>query len=67
MTEFEQAWIVMCRDSGVLDGDELDFVSALRVYWAEAEALTEVERLRHEDPSNDHFYYYEETEAARRS
>ena len=66
MANFEQAWIVMCRDTGELDGDQLDVVDAMRVFWAEAEARAEVDRPRREDPSEDHFYYYEATEVARR-
>ncbi|MDX6410600.1 MAG: hypothetical protein QOE91_116, partial [Gaiellaceae bacterium] len=30
MGDFEQAWAVMCRDSGTLDGDQLDVVDAIR-------------------------------------
>jgi hypothetical protein len=67
MTDFEEAWVVMCRDTGTLDGDELDVVTALQVLWTEDAARAEVERLRGEDPSDDHFYYYEATQAARKA
>jgi hypothetical protein len=66
MGDFEQAWAVMCRDSGTLDRDQLDFVDAIRVFWTEEAALQEVDRLRREDPTGDRFYYYEATEVERR-
>ena len=66
MVEFEQAWIVMCRDQGELDGDQLDVVDAIRVFWAEDEARAEVDRLSREDPNEDRYYYYEASEVARR-
>jgi hypothetical protein len=66
MPDFEQAWAVVVRDSGTLDGDQLDVVEVLRVLWNPEDALAEVDRLRQSDPSNDRFYYYEETEVERR-
>jgi hypothetical protein len=64
--DFEQAWAVMCRDTGVLDGDQLNVVEVLRIYWAESAALAEVERLRTQDADRDHFYYYAATQAVLR-
>jgi hypothetical protein len=64
--DFEQAWAVMCRDTGVLDGDQLNVVEVLRIYWSEDAALAAVHRLRAEDPDRDHFYYYAATQVARR-
>lgn len=62
---FDQAWAVLERDSGELDGDQLDVVTVLRVFSKEAAALAEVDRLREGDPNPDHFYYYEATEVER--
>ena len=56
----------MCRDQGVLDGDQLDVVDVLRVVWSQESALAEVRRLRAEDPNEDRDYYCESTEVERR-
>ncbi len=64
--DFEEAWAVVCRDTGVLDGDPLNVVEVLRIYWSKEAALAEVHRLRGADPDPDHFYYYQRTQAARR-
>jgi hypothetical protein len=66
MGALETAWAVVCRESGELDGDQLDVVEVLRVYWTEEAAREEVYRLKREDPDNNHFYYYEQTEVATR-
>jgi hypothetical protein len=66
-SEFEQAWAVMCRDTGVLDGNQLNVVEVLSVHWSEEAALGEVQLKRVEDPDRDHFYYYAETKVARRA
>jgi hypothetical protein len=55
----------MCRDTGILDGDLLDVVEVLRVFWTHESALTEMHRLRAEDSGDDHFYYCAATEIAR--
>lgn len=65
MADFDQAWAVLLRDSGELDGNELDHVTVLRVYRSEAAAVAEVTRLRTEDTSDDHLYYSEATEVER--
>jgi hypothetical protein len=54
--EYDQGWAVLCRDTGILDGDQLDVVEVLTVHRTESAAMTEVERLRTEDPDPDHFY-----------
>jgi hypothetical protein len=63
--EFDQAWVVMCRDTATLDGDELDIVDALRVFWSKDAALREAERLRRDDPTEDRLYYCQATEIER--
>jgi hypothetical protein len=64
--EYEQGWAVMCRDTGVLDGDQLNVVEVLTVYWTEDAATAEVDRLRADDPDRNHFYYRAATKIARR-
>jgi hypothetical protein len=64
---FDGAWAVLMRNTGWLDGDKLDVVDVLQVYWEKADAVAEVDRLRADDPrENDHFYYCEETQVERR-
>ena len=65
MPDFDQAWAVVLRDSGELDGDQLDTVNVLRIYRSEEAARSEVERRRAEDTNQDHLYYCEETEVER--
>jgi hypothetical protein len=55
----------MRRDTGTLDGDKLDVVDALRVFWSKDAALREAERLRRDDPSEHRLYYCEATEVER--
>jgi len=65
VTDFDRAWAVLLRDTGQLEGDELDVVDVLRVYRTDGAALAEVRRLRAEDQDEDHLYYCEETEVER--
>jgi hypothetical protein len=67
VAELRQAWAVICRDVGWDEETETekDVFTVLRVFWREADALTEVHRLRTADPHEDCFYYMEETEAER--
>jgi hypothetical protein len=65
VTECDQAWVVMRRDTGTLDGDKLDVVDALPVFWSKDAALREAERLRRDDPSEHRLYYCEATEVER--
>ncbi len=65
MAEFDRAWAVLRLDVGELDGDQLAFVSVLRVYRSEEGARTEVYRHRSENANEDHHYYYEETQVER--
>lgn len=65
MPDFDKAWAVVLRDSGELDGDQLDAVDVLRVYRSEEAARADVERRRAEDTNGDRLYYCEETEFER--
>jgi hypothetical protein len=63
--DYEQGWAVLCRDTGILDGDQLNVVEVLTVHLTESAAAAEVERLRSDDPDPDHFYYRVATKIAR--
>jgi hypothetical protein len=65
VTDFDRAWAVLLRDTGELEGDELDVVDVLRVYRTDEAARAEVRRLRAEDHDENHLYYYEATELER--
>ena len=63
MTEFRRAWAVLARVTSTFD--QTPMLDVLRVFWDEADARAEAERLQAQDPNEDHVYYVEETEVER--